>query len=139
MGRLPSGSAAKDRALSRLRFDVDRLFPLSEKVVLRPRIAYEVAAYLRLQRDQTELKERVIDFGSLRAEASLRLSPRFDLTPWVAAQAQYFNSLPQYNSTGKQVGGGRRNAVVPVFGLDVRLTLFRSNTASERHQLPTQH
>ncbi|WP_310392707.1 hypothetical protein [Hymenobacter sp.] len=129
----------KDRALTRLRLDVDRLFSLGEKIALRPRLAYEIATYLRLQRDENEIKERVVDFGSLRAEVGLRLSPRFDVTPWVASQTIYINSLPQFDINGKQTGGGRANLVVPVVGLDLRLTLFPAAAASVQQQLPTQH
>ena len=128
----------EDRALTRLRFDVDRLFSLGERLAIRPRIAYEIATYLRLQRDEDELKERVIDFGSLRAELGLRLSPRFDFTPWVASQTIYSNFLPQYDATGNQTSGGRTNSVFPLVGFDARLTLLGGNSA-ERRQLPTQH
>ena len=62
------GSDVKDRVLARLRFDVEKPLALGEKVTLRPRLAYEAAAYVRLQRDDNELKERVIDFGNLRGE-----------------------------------------------------------------------
>ena len=127
------------RVVSRLRFDVDRAFKLSEKLTLRPRLAYETAAYLRLQRDEGREKERVIDFGSLRAEVGLRLSPRFDLTPWLAYQTSYLNSLPQFDQSGKQVSGGRTNILTPTFGLDLRLTLLASAKDAERPQLPTQH
>ena len=132
-------SFGKDRSLLRLRFDVDRQFAVGEKVALRPRLAYEVAAYPRLQRAENETKERVIDFGNLRAEVGLRFSPTLDLTPWVASQTAYFNFLPQFDSTGKQVGGGRTNLLTPLAGLDVRLMLGRSEAAAERRQLPSQH
>lgn len=132
-------SQTKDRGLARLRFDVERSLPLGEKVSLRPRLAYEVAAYLRLQRGANDYPERVIDFGALRGEVGLRLSPHLDVTPWVASQAHYITSLPQFNSSGVQVGGGRTNLVLPLVGLDVRLTLMRNEAAAERRQLPTQH
>ncbi|TGE10058.1 hypothetical protein [Hymenobacter fodinae] len=129
-----------DRALARLRLDVDRLFPLSETVALRPRVAYEAAAYLRFQRDENQLKERTIDFGALRAEVGVRLSPHVDITPWFAYQTVYAVFVPQYDAiTGKQISGGRTNIVTPVIGLDARFTLFSDNTAQERRQLPTQH
>lgn len=133
------GSDVKDRALARLRFDVERAFPVGEKVTLRPRLAYEAAAYVRLQRDDNELKERVLDFGNLRGEVGLRFSPHLDVTPWVSSQAWYINALPQFDGTGKQVGGGRTNLVTPLVGLDVRLTLGPGATGAERRQLPSQH
>ena len=131
--------ATSSRVVSRLRLDVDRAFVLSEKLAVRPRLAYETAAYLRLQRDEDEERERVIDFGSLRAEVGLRLSPRFDLTPWLAYQTSYLNSLPQFDATGKQVSGGRTNIITPTFGLDLRLTLLAAVREADRLQLPTQH
>ncbi|HEX8506392.1 MAG TPA: hypothetical protein VF630_13570 [Hymenobacter sp.] len=132
-------SDIEDRALARLRFDVERYFSAGGKVGFRPRVAYEVAAYLRLQRDLNETKERAIDLGSLRAEVGLRLSPGVDLTPWGAFQTTYINSLPSFDANGKQVGGGRTNLVIPVVGLDVRLTLGRRDALTKRQQLPTQH
>jgi hypothetical protein len=128
-----------DRASARLRLDVDRIFPLGGAVALRPRVAYEAAAYLRFQREENQLKERVIDFGVLRGEVGVQLSPHIDITPWVASQAFYAVFIPQYNAQGQRISGGRTNLVTPVIGLDVRFTLFSSDGAVERRQLPTQH
>jgi hypothetical protein len=133
------GSDNENRALTRLRLDVDRVFPLGEKLAVRPRLAYEPVTYLRLQRDENDIKERVIDFGNLRAEVGVRLSPHVDFTPWVASQTYYINSLPQYDALGQQTGGGRTNLVTPTLGIDLRLTLFTSSPTAERYQLPTQH
>lgn len=131
--------APENRGLARLRLDMDRSFQLSEKVALRPRIAYEAVAYLRLQREEGQTKERVIDFGNLRGEVGLRLSPHIDITPWVAAQTIYINSLPQYDKNGVQVAGGRTNIIQPVAGLDLRFTLPSSGASAGRIQLPSQH
>ena len=136
---VPGGKNSESRAITRLRLDVDRVIPLGEHTAIRPRIAYEAVAYLRLQRDETELKERVIDFGGMRAEVGVIVSPRFDFTPWVASQTNYLNTLPQFDASGNQTSGGRTNIVSPVVGLDMRLTLFRGGTPFERRQLPTQH
>lgn len=134
------GAGDNDRGLVRLRFDVDREFSLGEKVSLRPRLAYEPAAYLRFQRTPDgAARERVVDFGNLRGEVGLRLSPLLDLTPWGGFQSVYTNSLPQFDANNNQVGGGRSNFVSPVLGLDVRLTLNRGAASAERRQLPTQH
>jgi hypothetical protein len=130
----------QDRASARLRLDIDRIFPMGEKVALRPRVAYEAAAYLRFQRDENQLKERTIDFGVLRAEVGVRLSPHVDVTPWVASQTSYAVLVSQYDAlTGRQISGGRTNFLTPVLGLDARFTLFSSNATPERRQLPTQH
>ncbi|TGD81320.1 hypothetical protein [Hymenobacter wooponensis] len=128
-----------NRASARLRLDVDRIFPLGETVALRPRVAYEAAAYLRFQRDENQVKERTIDFGVLRAEVGVRLSPHVDVTPWVASQTAYTVFVAQYDAQGRQVSGGRTNLVTPVVGLDARFTLFSGDAAQERRQLPTQH
>lgn len=136
---VPGQSNSESRALTRLRLDLDRPIPLGGAVLLRPRIAYEALAYLRLQRDENENKERVIDFGALRGELGVRLSPHFDFTPWVATQTAYFNALPQLDAMGNPTGGGRTNLVTPVVGLDLRITLYRGGAPFERRQLPTQH
>ena len=135
----PLDQYVEDRALARLRLEVDPQFPLTENMALRPRIAYEAAVYVRLQRDETDLKERVIDFGTLRGEIGWRVSPRFDLTPWLTSQAIYYNALPQYDPNGVEVSGGRSNLVGPVAGLDVRFTFLGKNDSPDRRQLPTQH
>jgi hypothetical protein len=136
---VPGGKNSESRALTRLRLDLDRVFPLGEHTAIRPRLAYEAGAYLRLQREETELKERVVDFGTLRAEVGVIVSPRFDFTPWVASQTAYFNTLPQYDALGNQTSGGRTNFITPVVGLDLRLTFFSGGTPFARRQLPTQH
>lgn len=133
------GSSNEDRALTRLRLDVNRVFPLGGKLAVRPRIAYEAVTYLRLQRDENQLKERVVDFGNLRAEVGVHLSPHIDFTPWVASQTYYLNTLPQFDASGKQTGGGRTNLLTPLVGLDLRLTIFTKAVTTERYQLPTQH
>ncbi|UOQ72443.1 hypothetical protein [Hymenobacter cellulosilyticus] len=132
------GSEVKDRALGRLRLDVERSFVLGEALTLSPRLAYEAAAYLRLQRDEDQAKERVVDFGNLRAEVGVRFSPELDITLWTASQTQYLNTLAQFDASGRQVGGGRTNLRTPLLGLDLRLTL----NAGKRElwqPLPTQH
>ncbi|GGE97274.1 hypothetical protein [Hymenobacter cavernae] len=135
---IPAGNA-ESRALVRLRFDLDRLVPVG-RIVLRPRVAYEGRAFLRLQRDANEPKERVIDYTTLRAEVGVRLSDHFDFTPWFAHQTSYAFTLPQTDAKGNvTIPGGRRNFVTPVLGLDVRYTLFRGKQVFERRQLPTQH
>ncbi|WBO83460.1 hypothetical protein [Hymenobacter yonginensis] len=136
---VPTEEGAESRAITRLRLDLDRVFPLGTNLALRPRISYEAAAYLRLQRDELEEKERVIDFGNLRGEIGVRVSPHFDFTPWVASQTTYINALVQTDANGNVTGGGRTNLITPVVGLDLRFTLFKGGSVFERRQLPTQH
>ena len=138
---VPSGIGANSRALTSLRLDVDRLVPVgSGRIILRPRLSYEAIAYLRFQRNELQPKERVIDFGYARAEVGIRLSDRFDFTPWFGYQTTYVFALAQTNPMGQVTTmAGRLNLVTPVVGLDARFTLFRGKAAFERRQLPTQH
>ncbi|TGE27097.1 hypothetical protein [Hymenobacter metallicola] len=133
-----SQGQAEARSLVRLRLDVERMLPLGATVALRPRLAYEPAAYLRLQRDDEETKERVLDFGALRAEVGVRVGAHVEVTPWVATQTRYLNTLAQFDADGNQTGGGRTNLVTPLVGLDVRFTVLPMSS-TERRQLPTQH
>jgi len=130
-----------ERALASLRLDVDRVFPLgSMGFALRPRVAFEPVAYLRFQRDEFEAKEPFLDFSELRGEVGVRLSSRFDVTPWFAWQNAYSIALPQYNADGTvKIPGGNARFVQPTLGLDLRLTLGRSAGSAERRQLPTQY
>jgi len=138
---VPGARGADSRALTSLRLDLDRLLPVGEKVVLRPRLAYEGTAWLRFQRDEaTQAKERFIDFGYARAEVGVRLSNLFDFTPWFGYQTTYIFALPQTDYLGQiTIPGGRLNLITPVLGLDARFTLFRGGRVFERRQLPTQH
>ncbi|AHJ99139.1 hypothetical protein [Hymenobacter swuensis] len=130
-----------ERALASLRLDVDRIFPLgSSSVALRPRVAFEPVAYLRFQREDFEAKEPFLDFSELRGEVGVRLSPRFDFTPWFSWQNTYSIALPQYNADGTvKIPGGNTRFVQPTLGLDLRLTLGNQAGAAERRQLPTQY
>ncbi|WP_303310286.1 hypothetical protein [Hymenobacter sp. BT730] len=128
------------RGVTRLRLDLERQFPVGSTVVLRPRLAYELGAYLRLQRDEeAQPKERVIDFTTLRAEVGIRFSDRLDITPWFGYLASYQFVLPQTDSDGNPIPGGRRNFVTPTVGLETRITLFSGSLPANRNQLPTQH
>ena len=123
---------------TRLRLDLEKLFPLGN-VFLRPRLSYEAATHLRLQRAATDGEERTIQYTSLRGEVGVRLNQRFDLTPWGAYRTTYYVTVPQYNSLGQQTSGTGLNVVAPTIGLDLRYTFFQGKTAFERRQLPTQH
>lgn len=123
-----------------LRFDLEKLILLgSGRLALRPRLSYEAATHFRLQKADDAINERFIQSTNLRAEVGLRISPHFDLTPWVAYQTNYFITLPQFNGMGVQVSGGKVNDITPALGLDARFTLFQGKAAFDRKQLPTQH
>ncbi|QNE40651.1 hypothetical protein F1C16_14290 [Hymenobacter sp. NBH84] len=132
---------SESRAQTSLRLDLDRLVPVGEQIVLRPRLAYQATAYLRFQRDEaTQLKERFIDFGYARAEVGIRLSNRFDFTPWFGYQTTYIFALARLDNDGNIIrAAGASNLITPVLGLDARFTLFRGGSMFERRQLPTQH
>lgn len=137
----PLEEYSSGRALASLRLDVDRVFPLGTGgVALRPRIAFEPVAYLRFQRDDFEAKEPFLDFSELRGEVGVRLSSRFDFTPWFAWQNAYSIALPQFDANGNlKIPGGNSRAVQPTVGLDLRITLGNSAGSTERRQLPTQY
>ena len=132
---------SQERALVGLRLDVDRIFPVgSSGLMLRPRLSAEPIAYLRFQREDYEAKEPFLDFSELRGEVGVRLSSRFDFTPWFSWQNSYNIALPQYNADGSvKIPGGNSRYVQPVLGLDLRLTLGQPADNTERRQLPTQY
>lgn len=130
----------RNLGMARLRLDLERFVPVGEKLKLRPRLAYEAAMNIRLQPPEGQPEERTLEQGIWRAEIGLRFSDRFDLTPYVARRADFAVYLPQFDSDGNQVAGGRTNVRTPVVGLDLRYTLFQGGSPYERKtQLPTQH
>lgn len=135
----PSPTNAKGQTNARLRVDLEKLFPLTAAVALRPRLSYEAGTHVRLLKSDTDPDERFIQFTSLRAEVGCRVGTRFDFTPWFAYQTSYLVTLPQYDALGNQTSGGKLNAVAPVLGLDLRYTLLQGADAATRRQLPTQH
>ncbi|MGI4741640.1 MAG: hypothetical protein ACRYG7_41260 [Janthinobacterium lividum] len=143
----PLGSGPDSQTWTRLRLDLEKLFPLSSDVAtglaLRPRLSYEASTHLRFQKATTDQDERTIQYTSLRAEVGVRLSPRLDFTPWFAYQTSYVLELPQYqldaNGNQVQVRGGKVNNVYPTVGLDLRFALLPASVKANRQQLPTQH
>ena len=127
----------------RLRVDVERLLYLggdqATGLALRPRLSYEAATHLRLQKADTDPDERTVQYTALRGEVGVRLSPGIDLTPWFAYQTRYLQTLPQYDAKGNPTTGGKLNLVYPTVGFDLRFTLLPAGFKGERQQLPTQH
>ncbi|TPG67129.1 hypothetical protein EAH73_05170 [Hymenobacter nivis] len=128
----------------RLRLDLEKIIPLggadpATGLALRPRVSFEAATHLRLQKDAADPDERFIQYTSLRAEVGVRTGPGFDLTPWFAYGADYLATLPQYDNMGQQTAGGNVNQRTPLLGLDLRYTFGAGRGAAERQQLPTQH
>ncbi len=132
------GMGLGEEVWTRLRVDLEKLLPMGQ-LALRPRLSYEAATHLRLQKAATDNAERTIQYTSLRGEVGVKFNPHFDLTPWFAYRTTYYVRLPWYNSMGVQVSGTRLNVVAPTVGLDLRYTIFQGKTAFERQQLPTQH
>ncbi|OON68026.1 hypothetical protein B0919_15305 [Hymenobacter sp. CRA2] len=124
---------------ARLRLDLERVIPVGERLKLRPRVAYEAAANIRLQPPDDAPEERTLEQGIWRAEVGVRLSDHFDLTPYVARQSDYRFFLFQFDADGNVTSGGRTNVRTPVIGVDLRFTLFKNQLPAEWLPLPTQH
>lgn len=128
---------------SRLRVEVERFVYLgpsqATSLALRPRLSYEAATHLRLQKADTDPDERTIQYTSLRAEVGVRVLPQLDFTPWFAYQTTYLQSAVFTDAKGTPVSGGKINQVMPTFGLDLRYTLLPTGVKTARQQLPTQH
>lgn len=136
------GSGPNGQFWTRLRVDVERLFPLSstdQGFALRPRLSYAASTHLRFQKEDADAAERTIQFTSLRGEVGVRLSPAIDFTPWFAYQTQYVQSLVFTDANGNPVSGGKSNYVYPTLGLDVRFTIPSAGGKADRVKLPTQH
>jgi len=139
------GSGPNGQTNVRLRVDLEKLLPVgSAGLALRPRLSYEAVTRLRLQKADTDPSERTIQFTSLRAEMGVRVSPRFDFTPWFARRTEYIIELAGFDA--KQVvtrEAGNTNNVMPIFGLDLRYMLFSGRLSeadrARRVVLPTQH
>ena len=137
-----NASSPDGQVWGRLRVDLERVLPLSAEAngpALRPRLSAEASTHVRLQKADSDPLERTIQYTSLRADVGLRVSPRFDFTPWFAYQTFYYKSLPQYDANGNLKSGGDSNAIVPTAGLDLRFTFLPSGAKADRQQLPTQH
>ena len=138
----PGQTGAKGATYARLRADLEKIFPAGSAIALRPRLSYEAATHLRAfsADDDPNVEERTIQFSSLRAEVGVRVSPKFDFTPWFAYQTQYSFGLAQTDINGNvTIPAGRVNSVSPVLGLDLRYTFLNGKDAATRQQLPTQH
>lgn len=128
----------------RLRLDLEKIIPLggadaATGLALRPRLSFEAATHLRLQRTDTDPAERLVQYSNLRVEVGVRTSARFDVTPWFAYWTNYLVTLPQYDSKGNQTAGGNLNLLQPSLGLDLRFTFGPGLDTADRQQLPTQH
>ena len=142
-GGVPLGSGPSGQTWTRLRLELEKLLPLggdAAGLALRPRLSYEASTHLRFQKATSDFDERTIQYTSLRGEVGVRVSPRFDFTPWFAYQTSYQQNLVFTDVTGViPVSGGKINVVYPTLGLDLRFTLLPTGGKAGRVQLPTQH
>lgn len=129
----------------RVRLDLEKIILLggadpATGLALRPRLSFEAATHLRLQKQDNEPSERFIQETNLRAEVGVRTSARFDFTPWFAYGTTYIVRLPRYDDKMVQtLAGGNLNTRTPLLGLDLRFTFGPGRGAAGRQQLPTQH
>ena len=133
---------ATSHTLVRLRLDLQLRdgLALGEALRLRPRLSFEPAVFLRLQKTDSDPEKRTIDFTSLRGELAFSLATTgLDLTPWFAFQTQYLRTLIQTDQYGNPTSNGKLNSRLPTVGLELRYRLGRKTVAEEGFVLPTQH
>jgi hypothetical protein len=127
--------------LLRLRLDLfpAEYFQLGSAVSIRPRLSFEPALFLRLQREENDPDKRTIDYTSLRADVAFRFAKaKLDITPWFALQTQYLRTIIQTDPNGNPTSNGKLNNVLPTVGLEMRYHLRHAENV-ELPQLSTQH
>jgi hypothetical protein len=130
------------RTLLRLRLDVEKTIRLSSQpdgFALRPRVSFEPALFLRLQKADTDMDKRTVDFTSLRGEIGLQAGPQLTITPWVGMQANYSRLVVQFDSNQMPTSNGKLNTRTPAVGLDLRYTFLAKQPSTDWQQLPTQN
>lgn len=138
---LNSQYTAASRLLVRLRLDLYRQdgFQVADWLNLSPRISFEPALFLRLQRETNDLDKRTIDFTALRADVSATVpGTHLTFTPWFAWQTQYQSILIQ-TQNGVPTSNGKLNTRLPTMGIEVRINLSHKVDAEGQFALPTQH
>jgi hypothetical protein len=134
--------AATSPTLVRLRLDLQLQdgIRLGEALSLNPRVSFEPALFLRLQKADTDADKRTIDYTGLRGELGFYLPKAWlDITPWFAYQTQYVTTLIQKDAAGNPTSNGKLNIRQPAAGLEVRYTLSHKAYTAGRFKLPTQH
>jgi hypothetical protein len=139
---LPTYYAASP-LLVRLRLDLqpESDIRLGDAVAMSPRLGFEPALFLRLQKAASDPDKRTIDFTSLRGELAFSFAKgRLVATPWYALQTQYLRTLIQTDQYGNPTSNGRLNVLLPTVGLEVRYCITNIIHVEEGHfSLPTQH
>lgn len=133
--------AAVSPALVRLRFDLATQNGIHLGAVsLNPRLSFEPALFLRLQKADTDPDKRTIDFTSLRAEVGFSFAQsRLTATPWFAYQTNYLRTLIQTDPSGNPTSNGKLNVRLPSVGVELRYSLGQKAYAAGDFRLPTQH
>lgn len=136
-----SASAASP-TLVRFRLDLYPTagFRAGSSLVLTPRLSFEPALFLRLQRDENDPEKRTIDYTGLRADLNVQVTKaRLELTPWVALQTQYLRTIIQTDANGNPTSNGKLNYIMPTVGLELRYSLSHAVQAMENFKVSTQH
>lgn len=139
---LASKYTAVSRTLLRLRLDLYRQngIQITDGLNLSPRLSFEPALFLRLQREANEPDKRTVDFTALRADVTVRFANAWlDVTPWFALQTQYLSTLIQLDANGNPTSNGKYNRRLPSLGVEVRYNLSHKAEAEGQFRLPTQH
>lgn len=130
------------RTLLRLRLDVEKTIRLGSQpngFALRPRVSFEPALFLRLQKADADMDKRTVDFTSLRGEIELQAGPQLTLTPWVGAQANYSTLVIQFDANQMPTSNGKLNTRTLAVGLDLRYTFLANQRSADWQQLSTQN
>jgi hypothetical protein len=133
---------AASRLLVRLRLDLYRQdgIQVADWLNLSPRVSFEPALFLRLQRETNDPDKRTIDFTALRADVSAYFTAaHLTVTPWFAWQTQYLSSIIQFDAKGNPTSNGKLNIRQPTIGVEVRYNLSHKANAEGSFALPTQH
>ncbi|MDO7875424.1 hypothetical protein Q5H93_11840 [Hymenobacter sp. ASUV-10] len=138
---IASSYSAVSPFLLRLRLDLfpAKYFQVVNGLMVRPRVSFEPALFLRLQRDENDPDKRTIDFTSLRADVAFRIEKaKLDIAPWFALQTQYLRTVIQTDPNGNPTSNGKLNSVLPTVGLELRYHLWQANDVL-LPELSTQH
>lgn len=139
---LNSQYTAASRLLVRLRLDLYRQdgIRVADWLNLSPRVSFEPALFLRLQRETNDPDKRTIDFTALRADVSAYFTAaHLTVTPWFAWQTQYLSSIIQFDAKGNPTSNGKLNIRQPTLGMEVRYNLSHNANSEGSFALPTQH
>jgi hypothetical protein len=120
-----------DNGRFRLRADLDRSFNTGQ-LTLRPRASYELFYNLSYHPDPA-LETRWVDRSRLRLDCLISFSDQVALTPYFIRQTDYFIVEPSFDENNNITrAGGKQNHITPVWGLELRFSLFAGGEAFTR-------